>query len=108
MEPDQLSELLDQRTFRSLKNPGEVIHAKSIQWGDHRQPPDDLWDQAERFEVFRLHLPQQPISRHLAVFRHLTEPEPILPSRLAMISSSPTNAPPQMNRTLVVSKGTPG
>ncbi len=31
------------------------------------------WDQPELFEVFRLDLPQQPISRHLAVFGHLTE-----------------------------------
>ena len=81
MEPDQLPELLDQRPLRGLKNPSKVVHAESIQRGDHRQPPDDLRDQAERFEVFRLHLPQQPISSHLAVFRHLTEakaapPEP--------------------------------
>ena len=34
------------------------------------------------FEVFRLDLPQQPISRHLAVFRHLTEPEPTPPEPL--------------------------
>ena len=34
------------------------------------------------FEVFRLHLPQQPISRHLAVFGHLTEPEPAPPETL--------------------------
>ena len=34
------------------------------------------------FEVFRLYLPQQPISSHLAVFRHLTEPEPTPPKPL--------------------------
>ena len=33
----------------------------------------------ELFEVFWLDLPQQPISRHLAVFGHLTEPEPTSP-----------------------------
>ena len=68
--------------FVRLKNPGEVVHAKSIQRRDHRQPPDDLGDQAERFEVFRLDLPQQPIIRHLAVFGHLTEPEPAPPEPL--------------------------
>ena len=82
VEPDQLPELLDQRPLRGLKNPGEIIHAKGIQRGDHRQPPDDLGDQAERFEVFRLHLPQQPISRHLAVFGHLTEAKPAPPEPL--------------------------
>ena len=82
MELDQFSELLDQRPFRELKNPGEVFHAQGIEWGDHGQPPDDLGDQAELFEVFRLDLPQQPISRHLAVFRHLTEPEPTPPEPL--------------------------
>ena len=45
VEPDQLPELLDQRTLRSLKNPGEIIHAQGIQRRDHRQPPDDLGDQ---------------------------------------------------------------
>ena len=34
------------------------------------------------FEVFWLDLPQQPISRHLAVFGHLTEPEPTPPEPL--------------------------
>src|SRR5208283_5335225 len=44
----------------------------------------DLWwrDQAELFEVFRLDLPQQPITSHLAVFRHLTEPKPTPPETL--------------------------
>ena len=46
--------------FVELKNPGEVIHAQGIQRRDHRQPPDQLGDQPEGFEVFRLHLPQQP------------------------------------------------
>ena len=82
VEPDQFPELLNQRPLRRLKNPGEVVHAKSIQRRDHWQPPDDLGDQPKRFEVFRLHLPQQPISRHLAVFGHLTEPEPTPPEPL--------------------------
>ena len=42
------------------------------------------------------------------VLSHLTKPKPPRPSRLAMMSSSPTNAPPQMNRIWLVSKGTPG
>ena len=61
---------------------GEVLDPKGIQRGDHREPPDDLGDQPERFQVFRLDLPQQPISRHLAVFGHLTEPEPAPPETL--------------------------
>jgi len=35
-----------------LKNPGEIINAQGIQRRYHRQPPDDLGDQAELFEVF--------------------------------------------------------
>ena len=58
VELDQLPELLNQRPFRGLKNSGKVVHAKSIQRGDHRQSPDDLGDQAELFEVFGLDLPQ--------------------------------------------------
>ena len=65
-----------------MKNPGEIINAQGIQRRDHRQPPDDLRDQAELFEVFWLDLPQQPISRHLAVFGHLTEPEPTPPETI--------------------------
>ncbi len=82
MEPHQLPELLNQRILRRMKNPGEIINAQSIEWGDHRQPPDDLGDQPECFEVFRLHLSQQPISHHLAVFGQLTEPEPTPPEPL--------------------------
>src|SRR5271157_5460044 len=77
MKPDQFSELLNQRPFRRMKDPGEIINAQGIQGRYHRQPPDDLGDQPKLFEVFWLYLPQQPISRHLAVFRHLTEPETI-------------------------------
>ena len=58
-----------------MKNPGEIVHAQGIERGDYGQPPDDLGNQPEPFEVFRLHLSKQPISRHLAVFRHLTEAE---------------------------------
>jgi len=30
VEPNQLPELLDQRSLRGLKNPGEVINAQGI------------------------------------------------------------------------------
>ena len=70
------------RILRSLKNAGKVFHAQGIQRDDHWQPPDDLRDQAERFQVFGLHLPQQSIRSYLAVFRHLTESEPAPPETL--------------------------
>jgi len=82
VEPNQLPELLDQRPFWTLKNSGEILNAKSIQRRYHWQPTNYLWDQPELFEVFRLHLPQQPIGSHLAVFGHLTEPEPTSPEPL--------------------------
>ena len=68
--------------FVSLKNRGKVFDAKSIQGRYHRQPPDHLGDQPVCFQVFWLHLPEQPISRHLAVFSHLTEPKPTPPKPL--------------------------
>ena len=46
---------------------------KGIQRRYHGQPPDDLRDQAERFEVFWLDLPEQPTSPHFAVFREPAE-----------------------------------
>jgi len=82
VEPDQFSELLNQRPFRRLKNSSKIINAQGIERGDHREPSDDLRDQAERFEVFRLDLPQQSISRRLAIFRHLTESETAPPETL--------------------------
>ncbi|MGB2611832.1 MAG: hypothetical protein WBC80_22910, partial [Isosphaeraceae bacterium] len=39
-------------------------------------------DQAKRFEVFWLDMAKQPISSYLAVFGHLTEPEPTSPEPL--------------------------
>ena len=47
----------------------------------------------ELFEVFWLHLPQQPIIRHLAVFRHLTEPEPTPPEPLGDDVFQPDKSP---------------
>jgi len=83
LTPPQHRKSLPSKTSRRLENAGEVINAKSIQRRYHRQPPDDLRDQPKRFEVFRLHLPQQPISRHLAVFGRLTEAEAAPPETLA-------------------------
>jgi hypothetical protein len=40
------------------------------------------WDQPELFEVFRLDLRQQPISRHLAVFSQPPKSKPT-PARAA-------------------------
>ena len=54
----QLPELLDQLILRSLKNLDEILNAMRIQGGNHWQPSDDLRDQPERFQVFRLHLAQ--------------------------------------------------
>src|SRR5208337_3746568 len=63
VKPDQFSELLNQRILRTLKNPSEILNTKGIQRSDHRQPPDNLWDQPELFEVFWLDLPQQKAGR---------------------------------------------
>ena len=82
MKPNELPVLLNQRILRSLKNPGEVVHAQGIKGRYHWQSPDYVRDQPELFEVFGLDLAQQPISRHLAVFRHLTEAEPTPPETL--------------------------
>jgi len=76
-----------------LKNPSELFHAKSIQRRYHRQPSDHLRDQPEGFQVFRLHLPQQPISSHLAVFRHLTEAETTPPEPLGDNVFQPNEGP---------------
>ena len=78
--------------FRSLKNPGKVFHAQSIERGNHWQPPDDLGDHPEGFEVFWLYLPQQPIS-HLAVFGQLLEPEPTPPETLGDDVFEPDEGP---------------
>ena len=51
------------------------------------------WDQPELFEVFRLDLPQQPISRHLAVFGHLTEAKTAPPEPLSDDAFEPDERP---------------
>jgi hypothetical protein len=62
-------------------------------WRNHRQPPDKVPDQPERFQVLGLHSPQQPISNHLVSFGQLIASEPA-PNRLTTMSSRPTNAQP--------------
>jgi len=76
-----------------LKNSGEILNAKNIERGNHRQPPDDLRDHAERFEVFRLHLTEQSFRTHLAVFRHLTEAEAAPPKPLGDDVVQPDECP---------------
>src|SRR5271166_4983021 len=93
VEPHEFPKLLDQRPFRRMKNPGKVIDSQSIQRGDHRQPTDDLGDQPEGFEVFWLALPQQAISRHLAVFGHLTEAKTASPETLGDDVFEPDKCP---------------
>jgi hypothetical protein len=83
VEPDQLSELLDQRILRSDKNPDEIINAEAIQGSNHRQLTDDLRDQTELFQVFMFHLAPQPISIYLVIYSHLIDPETALSEPLS-------------------------
>jgi hypothetical protein len=39
----------------------------------HRQPLKQFGNEPKRYKVFRLHIPQKPISRHLVIFRQLIE-----------------------------------
>jgi hypothetical protein len=107
VESDELAELGDERVLRSLQDSGDIIHAERIERGDDRQPPDDLGDQPEVFEVFWLHLAQQSIACRLSVFSQLkpesTPPEP--PGDDVFKTHERAAA---MNSTLLVSKGMPG
>jgi hypothetical protein len=71
VELDELAELGDQRALRSLQDPSEVVHIEGIESSHNRQPPDDLGDKPELFEVFWLHLAQQSIGCRLSVFSQL-------------------------------------
>ena len=93
MESNEFSELLNQRILRHLKNPSEVVQAKGIERGNHREPPDELGNQPELFEVFWLDLPQEPITHHLAVFRHPTEAKTAPPETLGDDVFQPDECP---------------
>jgi hypothetical protein len=108
VEPNQLSELLDQRILGSLKNQRKIINAQGIEWCDHRQSPDNLGSQPERFEVFRLLLSKLSISRHLAIFRQLIEPKTASTDAFGDDVLHTDEGPPQMKRPLVVSGGMRG
>ena len=70
----------------------------------HRQPADELGDHAELDQVVAGHLAEQLAQLAARGARGLL-PKPIVlrPTRRAMMLSSPTKVPPQMNRMLVVS-----
>ena len=76
-----------------------------VQGADDRQAPDELGDQAVLDEVLRLDALERR-ARDRGARCDLTsalKPSVFLPARRSMIFSSPTNAPPQMKRMLVVS-----
>jgi hypothetical protein len=70
--------------------------------GDHRQPADELRDQAELDQVLgRTSRTGPRLGRRVADV--VVEAQRPLADPLAMMWSSPANAPPTMNSTLVVS-----
>jgi hypothetical protein len=73
VKPDEIPELLDQRSLHGMKTPKEVIHSQFVQRSNHRQSPNQIPDQAERYQIPRRHLPQLSISTYLVIFRQLTE-----------------------------------
>jgi hypothetical protein len=73
VKPDEIPELLDQRSLHGMKTPKEVIHSQFVQRSNHRQSPNQIPDQAERYQIPRRQLPQLSISRNLEIFRQLTE-----------------------------------
>ena len=104
-ELEHLAVLLDERVLRLGEDLDQRVAVEAAHRADHRQAADELGDHPELDEVLRQHLGEQlagiaarPCERTVP-----WKPTPLWPMRLSMICSSPANAPPQMNRTLVVS-----
>ena len=76
-----------------------------VQRADDRQAADELRDQAVLDQIFRLdHLERRADVAVLTTdFTSALKPSVFLPMRRSICLSRPTNAPPQMNRMLVVS-----
>ena len=95
--------------FGSVRMRTQRVLVESVEHGaDHRQPADELRDQAELEQVLGLHVLEQGgalLVRNAPPRwsrRRRVKPTTCLPMRRSMILSRPTNAPPQMNRMLVV------
>ena len=105
--------LLDDGVLRLGKNLDQRGFVQIVEHADHRQASDELGDQAELDQVLRLRPAAASRYRAAAHGRRLSlpclvtgrKPSDFLPMRRPIIFSSPTKAPPQMNRMFVVSTG---
>ena len=92
--------------FGSVRMLISVSHVQRLERRAQRQAADELGDHAELDQVFRLHLRQdrrRGRGRSRPATFSVLKPICRLPRRLRMMSSRPTNVPPQMNRICVVS-----
>ena len=100
----QLVILLAERVFRLGQDADEIVLAQSLQRGDDRQTADQLGDDAELQQIVGLDLLEQFAGMALFLLcTAFSNPMLRLPTRSSMIFSRPSNAPPQINRILLVS-----